>query len=74
METALNKQYNKKQKKGKVVFMLRALKALKRSDLLALLLGWLSVIAIFIAQASSNSCTSWAIEQPKIPKSLIKQD
>ncbi|ADU74014.1 MAG TPA: cyclic lactone autoinducer peptide [Hungateiclostridium thermocellum] len=54
--------------------MLRALKALKRSDLLALLLGWLSVIAIFIAQASSNSCTSWAIEQPKIPKSLIKQD
>jgi len=26
--------------------MLRALKALKRSDLLALLLGWLSVIAI----------------------------
>ncbi|HOM02449.1 MAG TPA: cyclic lactone autoinducer peptide [Acetivibrio sp.] len=54
--------------------MLRTLKALTRKDLLALLLGWISVIAVFIAQTSSNTCTSWLIEQPKIPKSLIKED
>ncbi len=54
--------------------MFGTVKTSNKRDLLALLLGWISVIAIFIAQTSANSCTSWAIEQPKIPKSLIKED
>ncbi|GAE88753.1 hypothetical protein JCM21531_2226 [Acetivibrio straminisolvens JCM 21531] len=65
---------NEIKRKGKVIRMLRTLKTSTKSDMLALLLGWISIFAIFIAQASSNSCTSWAIEQPKIPKALIKED
>ncbi|MFZ5988704.1 MAG: cyclic lactone autoinducer peptide [Bacillota bacterium] len=55
--------------------MIRTLKlGLTKENLLALVLGGIALLATFIAQSSSNTCLAWTMEQPKIPKSLIKAD
>ena len=46
----------------------------KALQLLTLGLGLLSTAALLIAQTSSSTCAMWAYEQPKMPKSLIKND
>lgn len=40
----------------------------------ALILGGVALFGILIAQTSANACIAWFYEQPKIPKSLIKND
>ncbi len=34
----------------------------------------ISTLALFIASTSSMACFAWALREPKMPESLIKED
>ncbi|HYE83219.1 MAG TPA: cyclic lactone autoinducer peptide [Clostridia bacterium] len=34
----------------------------------------ISTLALFIASTSSMACYAWALREPKMPESLIKED
>ncbi len=38
------------------------------------LLVLISTLALFIASTSSMACFAWALREPKMPESLIRED
>ena len=48
--------------------------SLSSEKTVATLLALLATAAVVLAQASSYSCILYTIEQPRIPRSLIKEE